>query len=63
MHATDGKISYFKDYLERLDVFLYKESLGLTVWEYMRLVRELETIKHYIKYLEFNELINIEVTL
>lgn len=62
MSATNGKIAYFRDYLKQLDIYLYKESMSVTVREYMILVTELEDIKHYIKYLEFNELINIETT-
>lgn len=63
MHATDGKISYFKDYLKRLDDFIYKESMTITVYEYMRLVWEIERVRKYIKHLKHIELINIEVAL
>ncbi len=60
MHSTDGEITYFWNYLKQLDTFRNKESITFTTGEYMRLVTEIETIRHYIKYLEFNELINIE---
>ncbi len=61
MHS-DINITYFWNYLKLLDTFRHKESMSLTTGEYMRLVMEIETIRHYIKYLEFNELINIETT-
>ncbi len=62
MDATNGKISYFKDYLEGLDVFLYKESISLTTGEYARIMLELARIREHIEFLEYFELINIETT-
>ena len=58
---TDGKTAYFRDYVGSLNIFLYKESLSLTMGEYMCIVLEIERIREYIEFLEYNELINIEV--
>ena len=60
MHAN-SESAYFWNYLKQLDTFRHIESINLTTGKYMRLVLELERIREYIKYLEFNELINIEV--
>lgn len=55
--------TYFWNYHKQLGTFLYKESLSLTTGDYALIVIELDDIREYIKYLEYNELINIEVTL
>ncbi len=61
-HSINGSIDYFRDYLERLDVFLYKESISLTTGKYMLIMVEMEDIREHIKFLEYIELINIETT-
>ena len=52
--------AYFWNYHKQLDTFLHKESKSLPTGKYARIVLELERIREYIKYLECNELINIE---
>ena len=63
MEAINGKSDYFRDYLKGLDVFLYKESMTLTTGEYVRIMIEMDEVREHIKFLEYIELINIEVTL
>lgn len=62
-HEINYNIAYFRDYLKGLDIFLYKESIGLTTGEYYRLFLEIDRIREHIEFLEYIELINIEVTL
>ncbi len=61
-HAINYNIEYFRDYLKELDVFLYKESLSLSVYKYMLIMGEMDDIREHIKFLEYIELINIETT-
>ena len=60
-HAINYNIEYFRNYLKELDVFLYKESLSLTTGKYMLIMVEMDDIREHIKFLEYIELINIEV--
>lgn len=47
-----NEITYFEDYVDNLNEFMYKESLILTIREYMLLVFEVENIKNYINQLK-----------
>ncbi len=60
-HEINYNIEYFRNYLEGLDTFLYKESLTLTTWKYMLIMVEMADIRDHIEFLEYIELINIEV--
>lgn len=55
--VLENDIEYFENYLKELNVFLYKESLSLTINEYIIIVLETERIRDYIDYLK--ELKNI----
>lgn len=59
---ANSELAYFWNYHKQLGTFLYKESKSLTTGKYARIVLELERIREYIKYLEYDELINIETT-
>lgn len=61
-HEINYNIEYFRDYLKGLDMFLYKESIGLTSTKYYRIFLEIDRIREHIEFLEYIELINIEVT-
>ena len=61
-HEINYNITYFRDYLKALDVFLYKESMSLTTGEYLLIMVEMEDIREHIEFLEYIELINIETT-
>ena len=41
-------LAYYKDYLNGLNDFIYKESKDLTIRQYMLLVMEILTIKQHI---------------
>ena len=62
MAEINGKRKYFEDYLKQLDIYLYKESIGLTTTKYYRLFLEIDRIREHIEFLEYIELINIETT-
>ncbi len=59
-HEINYNISYFRDYLKDLDDFIYKESLSITVYDYMRLVWEIQRVRKYIEHLKHIELLEIE---
>ncbi len=61
-HEINYNIGYFRDYLKGLDIFLYKESIGLTTTKYYRLVLEIDRIREHIEFLEYLELLEIETT-
>ena len=46
---AQSEITYFEGYLKGLNGFLYKESLNLTIRDYMRLIIEILAIKDYIQ--------------
>ena len=47
LEASD--LVYFNTYLAKLEIFLYKESVSLTTLEYYKIMKEIETVKEYIK--------------
>ena len=47
-----NEITYFENYADNLNEFMYKESRNLTIREYMLLVLEVEKIKEFIKQLK-----------
>ena len=61
-HEINYNISYFRDYLKQLDIFLYKESMSLTTGEYLLIMVEMEDIREHIEFLEWIELLEIETT-
>ncbi len=61
-HEINYNISYFRNYLKQLDIFLYKESIGLTTGKYMLIMVEMVDIREHIEFLEYIELLEIETT-